>query len=259
MSNKALIGYTGFVGSNILRQNEFDDLYNSKNINEISGNDYEVVVCAGAPAEKWKINKEPESDIENLNNLKSALISAKINKLVLISTVDIYKNPNGADEDTLVETKDLHPYGLHRYELEQFALKNFDTTIVRLPGLFGNGIKKNVVFDFLTNNAPFIEQANSESEYQYYNLDNIWKDIKIASDNNLKIINFATEPVSTHDIAKEAFGIEFDNHPEGKPMVRYDFRTKHYDLYGGSEGYIYNKEQILKSLKEFVHKWKKEN
>lgn len=259
MSNNALIGYTGFVGSNILSQNEFDDLYNSKNINEILGKDYELVVCAGAPAEKWKINQDPKSDIDNLNKLKVALGSAYIKKLVLISTVDVYKNPNGADEDTQIEIENLHPYGLHRYELEQFALKNFDTTIIRLPGLFGSGIKKNVIFDFLTDNTPFIEQANSKSEYQYYYLGNIWNDLKKAIDNNLETVNFATEPLSTHDLAKEAFGLEFNNQPEGKPAVRYDFRTKHHDLYGGSAGYIYTKEQMLKHLKEFVQQWQKEN
>ena len=33
----ALIGYTGFVGSNLLRQRAFDATFNSKNIEQISG------------------------------------------------------------------------------------------------------------------------------------------------------------------------------------------------------------------------------
>ena len=32
---KALIGYTGFVGSNLQTQIKFDDFYNSKNIQDI--------------------------------------------------------------------------------------------------------------------------------------------------------------------------------------------------------------------------------
>ena len=41
----ALIGYTGFVGSNLLNQYEFTACYNSKNIQEIHGKDYDLCIC----------------------------------------------------------------------------------------------------------------------------------------------------------------------------------------------------------------------
>ena len=41
---KALIGYTGFVGSNLQAQIKFDDFYNSKNIQDIKDKEYDVVV-----------------------------------------------------------------------------------------------------------------------------------------------------------------------------------------------------------------------
>jgi nucleoside-diphosphate-sugar epimerase len=252
----ALIGYTGFVGGNLLQQKKFDSLYNSKNISDITGNEFDLLICAGAPAEKWKINQNPELDRQNLDILKKALAKTTVKKLVLISTVDVYKNPNGMNEDDEIDTNDLHPYGLHRYELEQFASNNFDATVVRLPGLFGDGIKKNVIFDFLTGNTPFIEKAHSESEYQYYNLDNIWKDIQTALDAGIQLVNFATEPVSTREVARVGFGIDFDNKPESVLPVRYDFRTKYADTYGGTEGYILDADSVLKGIKEFVNRWK---
>lgn len=61
---------------------------------------------------------------------------------MLISTVGVYKNPNGVDEDTPIDTDGLQPYGQNRYYLEQFIQDNFDVTIIRLSGLFGNGLKK---------------------------------------------------------------------------------------------------------------------
>lgn len=254
-----LIGYTGFVGGNLLQQAPFDATFNSSNIAEVSGKEFDLLVCAGAPAEKWKINQEPEADLANLQTIKDALIGAKIKKLVLVSTVDVYKDPNGVTEDTLPDLEDLHPYGLHRYELEQFCRENFDTLVVRLPGLFGDGIKKNVIFDLLTGNTPFLEQANTSSEYQYYDLSGIWKDIQIALEAGVDTVNFATEPVSTEEVARHAFGKEFVNHPEGKDAVRYDFRTKHDTLYGGHDGYIYDKAQVLDALKEFVSRWRNQN
>lgn len=47
---KALIGYTGFVGTTLLKQTKFDDFYRSTNINDIKGKKFDLVVCAGAPA-----------------------------------------------------------------------------------------------------------------------------------------------------------------------------------------------------------------
>ncbi len=38
---RALIGHTGFVGSNLLKQAEFDRCYNSKNIEEIVDEQFE--------------------------------------------------------------------------------------------------------------------------------------------------------------------------------------------------------------------------
>ena len=139
----ALIGYTGFVGGNIKNQHEFDDYYNSKNISDIEGKEYDLVVSAANRAEMWRINQEPEVDRAEIEDFISHIETAKIKKLVLISTVGVYKNPNGANEDTPIETEGLLPYGVNRYYLEQFCRDNFDTTIVRLPGLFGDGLKKN--------------------------------------------------------------------------------------------------------------------
>ncbi|MFI5206247.1 MAG: pyridine nucleotide transhydrogenase, partial [Candidatus Paceibacterales bacterium] len=65
----ALIGYTGFVGSNILAQRPFDLLYNSKNISDIANKNFNTVVCAGAPGTKWIANKNPEADLANIQNL----------------------------------------------------------------------------------------------------------------------------------------------------------------------------------------------
>jgi len=44
---KALIGYTGFIGSNLKESETFDDFYNSKNIQDIEGKKYELIVSTG--------------------------------------------------------------------------------------------------------------------------------------------------------------------------------------------------------------------
>ena len=71
-------------------------------------------------------------------------------KLVLISTIDIFKTPKGVDENSPVDTQNLHPYGYNRYLLEQWVREKYpDALIIRLPGLFGKNIKKNFIYDFI--------------------------------------------------------------------------------------------------------------
>ena len=40
----AIIGHTGFVGSNLLEAHAFDDLFNTSNIDQIAGREYDLVV-----------------------------------------------------------------------------------------------------------------------------------------------------------------------------------------------------------------------
>jgi nucleoside-diphosphate-sugar epimerase len=246
----ALLGYTGFVGSNIAAQHQFDDLYNSSNIGDIDGKEYDLVVSAANRAEMWRINQEPEKDLAEINEFIEHLKKVKIKKLVLISTVGVYKSPNGADEDTPIDTDGLTPYGANRYHLEQFCRENFDTTIVRLPGLFGPGLKKNVIYDLQHDNN--VDRIHADGVYQYYNLSNIWKDIQTALENNLDLVNLATEPVSTKDVAKYAFGREFDNRPADVKPAFWDMHSKHAALFGGQGKYLYDRQQSLDDIKAFV-------
>lgn len=247
----ALIGFTGFVGGNIGAQHKFDDNYNTSNIQDIEGKEYDLVVSAATYAEMWKINQDPEGDLAQINGLIEHLKKVKAKKFVLISTVGVYKNPNGADEDTPIETEGLLPYGVNRWHLEQFVRDNFDALIVRLPGLFGPGLKKNVIYDLLHNNM--VEKIHHAGVYQYYNLGNIWKDINIALDNKLPLINLTTEPVRTDEVAAYCFGMEdFKQEPEGVTPAFWDMHSKHAELFGGKGDYLYSKQQTLQMIKEFV-------
>ena len=250
----AIVGYTGFVGSNLVRQTHFDDFYNSKNIENIGGKTYDLLVCSCAPAEKWRVNKEPLRDLENLNRLTGCLSKVHAHKVILISTVDIYPTPIGVDEGTTIDPDLCHPYGKHRLELERFVADHFDALIVRLPGLFGNRLKKNIIYDFLHNNSDYLKQVHADSIFQFYHLDNLWRDIQISLSHHLELVNFATEPTSVYEIARDGFGFEFNNRPQTNP-VNYNFRSRYAHLFGGSDGYLYDKQQVLLALKGFIKSW----
>jgi nucleoside-diphosphate-sugar epimerase len=245
----ALIGYTGFVGSNILAQRPFDLLYNSKNIEEIQNKNFDLVVCAGAPGIKWIANKNPGLDMDSINNLISNLKAVKCKKLVLISTIDIYPQPlTGYNEDSTVDNSKLTAYGRHRHLLEQFIQDTFDSLIIRLPAIYGQGLKKNVIFDLL-NNVPVT--LNPHSKLQFYWLNYIWSDIQKALSNNLKSLNLATEPIELNYLAKEVFGLALLGDGGGKPPAHYDMHTKYGKLWGTNQPYLYLRDKILEDLKVF--------
>ena len=251
--SRAIIGYTGFIGSNLIRQAEYNNFYNSHNIESIAGESFDLLVCTAAPAEKWLANKEPIKDRENLQRLTKFLQQTSAKKVILISSVDVYNLPIEVNEDTSIDRENLQPYGKHRLELEVAIQNQFDTLVVRLPGLFGRGLKKNIVYDFLHDNL--IDKIHKDSVFQFYNLEYLWRDIQVAIEHNLKIINFATEPTSVGEVAAEAFGFNFTNKLQNS--VKYDIRTNYYQLFDGYEpGYLYSKNQVLQDLKQFVTAFK---
>ena len=250
---QALIGYTGFVGGNLVRQKTFDDCYNSSNISEIDNKNYEQVICAGVSAVKWLANREPVQDRENIQSLIARLKTFKSDKFILISTVDVYPNPIDVDENTEIKFAECQPYGMHRLELEEFITNEFDSLIIRLPGLFGTGLKKNIIYDFLNNND--IDKINPKGVFQFYSLDHLSKDIEIALKNNLKVLNISTEQTSVQEVAKTCMGHEL-SHAMDAPGITYNYKSAYAHLYGGNNGYLYSKEQVLSDLRGYVNREK---
>jgi nucleoside-diphosphate-sugar epimerase len=247
---QALIGYSGFVGGNLDRQASFGERYNSKNIEEIAGRRFDLVVCAGAPAAKWIANRNPAEDRACLNRLSAALGQVEARRFVLISTVDVYPDPVDVNEDSEIDESSLQPYGKHRRELERFVAERFPKAlIVRLPGLYGRGLKKNAIYDFLNDNR--LDLVPADGVFQFYNLHRLWSDIEVAEGGGLRLANFATEPVSVRDVAWHAFARRFENQPSS-PAPRYDLRTRHAGLWGRTGPYLASREQVLDEIRSFV-------
>lgn len=245
----ALIGHSGFVGGNVVAQRRFDALYNSRNIEAIVNGDFELLVCSGAPAAKWIANRDPEADLANLQRLMGCLEKVRARKAVLISTIDVYPRPVDVDEDTAVSVDGHHAYGKHRFLLERFFLEHFDTLIVRLPGLYGEGLKKNAIYDLLHDHE--VAKIDSEGRFQFYGLDRLWGDIETALGAGLRLVNFATEPTSMREIAGAAFDRDFDNRVAAQP-ARYDMRTRHAAVFHGADGYLQDKSTVLSGVRRFV-------
>lgn len=245
----ALIGYTGFVGGNLLKQMPFTDLFNSKNIESIRGQSFDSIVCAGVRAEKWKANQNPAEDRFGIEELIRSLDQVHAGEFILISTVDVYPDPTGVYEDSRQDWNLSMPYGRHRRQLEEAVASKFRARIIRLPGLYGTGLKKNIIYDFLHHNM--LDKIDADSQLQYYGLHRLSGDIHTMREHDLQLLNAVTEPVTIRDVAQSAFSRSFENHTVAGP-VRYDIRTRHANVWGVSGDYLENRTQVMNGLRQFV-------
>lgn len=246
----ALIGYTGFVGGNLAAQHRFDERYNSKTVESVRGRSFRRLVVSAMPAEMWKANRDPDAGRAVLERLWANLSRCQAEEVAIISTVAVYATPIAVDEGSLIDPTLLTTYGRHRLELEERARWHFQrVTVVRLPGLYGPGLKKNAVYDLLHDNQ--VNKLHAAATYQFYNLGRVWRDVEAALAAGLKVVNLATEPVTVRDVARAAFGRDFANDPGTRPAC-YDVRTKHANLFGGRGDYLETREQVLAGLARFV-------
>ena len=246
----ALIGFSGFVGSTLLKQADFSALFRSTNIHEIENREFDVVVCAGAPAQKWIANLDPADDRKKIESLINRLRTIKCKKFILISTVDVFKEPIGVDESTPVDESSLHAYGLHRRLLENFVEQYFPSyLIVRLPSLVGPGLRKNVIFDFLNNNN--LHTIESRGVFQFYPMINLWYDIQIALNAGISLVHLTAEPICVADVSLQGFGRPFTQTLENPP-ARYDMQTRHAQIFGSLGQYQYSAREAIQAIRAYA-------
>ena len=161
----ALVGCTGFVGGNLASQYAFDAGYHAADIAQSFGTKPELLVYAGLPAAKYLANTDPEGVLAVCKNALENLRRIAPERLVLISTVDVYAAPCGVTEQTPPGTEQSGAYGRNRALLEQWVRERWpEALILRLPGLFGRGLKKNFLYDFLTLTPAMLRPEAYERE-----------------------------------------------------------------------------------------------
>lgn len=255
----AIFGYTGFVGSNLQQFYKFNYFYNSTNFHEAKNKSFDTVFCCCVPAVKWKANKYPQNDYESIRNIKLVLDTISAKKIILISTIDVYEDVNkGYDEYHKINAQQNHTYGQNRFLFEEYVQNNFENYhIIRLPALFGKGLKKNIIYDLIHNNNVIDIPFNSS--FQWYYLNWLKKDIDIIIKNNIRICNLFTEPLHTQEILKafkctynKDYEFQLERFGTNAKKINYNTCSKHSNLFGEKGKYIRNKEEVLNALIEYL-------
>lgn len=242
-----LVGDTGFVGSFLSKQIDFSFSFNSKNIHEFScvSNGCNIYLAC-LSAKKWLVNQNTQDDLKNMFNIIDVLKNRIYENIYLISTIDVYcESPMGVNEDYIPKFSKIS-YGSNRY-LFELMVKQYlvfkKIKIFRLPSLFGQGLKKNVLFDLLNKNE--LEKINFNSVFQWYDL----SDLKyhLNKEYNQEIVNLFTEPIETYFLCKHLFNIDVNLNQN---KIEYNYKTKISEI-----GYIESKQSVLQKLRKFKNEY----
>ena len=159
-----LIGHTGFVGSALLRQAGFAACYNSGNIAAIEGQAFGTLVCAAAPGSMLEANRAPERDAAQIEALIARLAMVRAERFVLISSIAVLADFARRDDEGTEAFQQELAYGRHRRALEAFVESHFPASlIVRLPALFGAGLRKNFLFDLMNPVPSLLTEAKRDA------------------------------------------------------------------------------------------------
>jgi len=245
-----LIGHTGFVGGALGRQFPFDEGFNSGSFRSMAGQEFSLAVCCGVSAVKWRANQDPDGDRAAIRALAGVLETVRADRFILISTVDVYPVPFRVDEGSGCRERQNHAYGTNRLEFEETVRGLFPRALIlRLPALFGAGLRKNVVYDLLHGNC--LDSVNPASSFQWYDVARLWGDIQVAEYAGEELVNLVTEPVTTGEIIDRVFPGAVAGAAAGAPQA-YDVRTRHAAAFGGTGGYVAGRAECLDRLAAFV-------
>jgi len=259
----------------------------------------------------WVADANPEVDRANLQRLAFHIESASVDRLILISTIAVLDDVSAGHTESGACYETVKAYGRNRRELELRLMEHPGAIIIRLPALFGPGLKKNFIFDLMNPIPSFIradkfkqiyaglsigeqesmdrffhfdadlkmykldrpglegsgsrselevafERAgflaagftNSDSEYQYYNLERLRSDIEICMAKEIKVLHICSEPLRACDVHEALTGKTFKN--ARPPIWKENVRTIHAKAFAKSGPYLYNRDEVIEELGTFV-------
>jgi len=191
MHKLGLIGSRGLFGNEICKFYTPEQVYNSDNIHELTQEQFDTVICAAPGANRRIAQHNPQADSDSVDRIIAALSAQRIQRLVLIGTIDSVVYPNTA-------------YGRNRLRLETFVKQEFEHYyVLRFGNIVDASIKKNVLFDLKHN--QFLDSINLNSFTQWYPLERLQTDIEHALLYSSYEQTLVSAPIQVKEIVERFF------------------------------------------------------
>ena len=205
-----VLGGSGFLGSAITNQLKALGVpyvsINRSNYSEFVGQTCEVLINANGNSKKYLASANPIEDFElSVTSVRRSLADFKYSKYVYLSSGEVYPKIEGAEtsESAEILVPQQTQYGFHKY-LAELSVRHVATNwlIFRLGGFVGPGLKKNVVFDLLSNQPIWVSLESSFQFLETRSAAEIILSMSSASENK-EVYNLAASgSMSVNDIAK---------------------------------------------------------
>jgi nucleoside-diphosphate-sugar epimerase len=252
-----ILGGNGFVGSAYTRL--FSRLkiehkvITKANYEDFRGSSCEVLINANGNSKKFLSEKDPLLEFDlSVRSVVNSLEAFKSNIYVFLSSGDVYPDPSHfdkTDEDSLIDPTRLSRYGLHKFLAENVVRgihKNY--FIIRMGGFVGPGIKKNAIYDMVTNSPIWI---SPESQLQFISTDTsaslVWSLVQKGTFN--QVINIGGRGlVKISDIHKRIGSKSLFN--PTAPVIRYELKTDRIESILGVK-----LPNSIDEVNDFISKW----
>ena len=223
-NNIAIVG-EGLIGKRLAKFVNPTHTFNSKTLLDLPMNEYDTVYVAAPSGNRIWASENPGFDQASTGLLIRNLLVTRCNRIVLMSTGDTQVRPDSG-------------YGKNRLELETAVRGRFSNHyIIRLPGLIGNDITKNILYD-IKHQTEWATKINTHTKQQWYPLDNLEQDITSILSNDQREVNLVSEPILNQDIVDQF----------KQPTVNTTSSGIDYDL----EPYKYTKEEIFEAISLYL-------
>jgi hypothetical protein len=203
---------------------------------------YSTVIIAAPTGNRLAVSADPSLDRLDCENILEKISLVRYERLVHVSTVDIY--PDKTSLDSQPGSEPVRPgYGRNRWWLEKEISQLPRSHVVRLPSLCDPTICKNILYDI--KHSVWLDKISLQSSLQWYPLCRIWRDIVWVIDHQIDCFNLVSAPIANRQIVKKF-------RPDLINLLRLnDVTPMIYDVHSGKDQYWINDHEIWMKFHEY--------
>ncbi|MDR2348973.1 MAG: NAD-dependent epimerase/dehydratase family protein [Bifidobacteriaceae bacterium] len=247
---RTLIATVDSIGRALARALPVDRVCAATVIEQAARDDLGRVTLTALAPLAWVTNRAAGEDLVAIRRVQEVMATCRVADVTLISTCAVYPAPRDVDESSPIDPVRLQPYARNRHDLERWCQQRWQTTIVRLPHVFGGSYRsaaRNPARDL----ARFAA-LNPDSTKQHYDLSRLVGDLARVEDLGLSLVNLVTPPLTNRAVLTGLSGVPPLPGAEAIPVVRRDVKSRHAQALGGVGGYLETEAESLARIAAYL-------
>ncbi|MDR2252569.1 MAG: hypothetical protein LBD97_01685 [Bifidobacteriaceae bacterium] len=247
---RTLIASVDSIGRALAQALFFDRVCPAATIESVACDDLDELTLSAIAPLAWAANQAPSEDLMTLRRIQEVLATCRISHITLISTCAVYPYPSAVDEATPITPEALPPYARHRYDLERWCSNRWETTVVRLPRVFG-GTHRSPSRN-PTRDLARLAASNPASTSQHYDLARLASDLSGVRRRELRLVNLVTPPITHARVLADLLDYPPLPGADAVPPVTRDVRSQHAESLAGLPRYLETEAESLARIAAYL-------